>query len=77
LIIDINCKAPAELLADEELTKLFEYSEILLQQNKDSKKKLYSIHEPDVECIGKGKAHKKYEFGNKVGLLQLRGNVLF
>jgi len=59
------------------LRSFFKYSEILLQQNKDSKKKLYSIHEPDVERIGKDKAHKKYEFGNKVGFLQLRRNVLF
>ena len=28
--------------------------------------KLYSLHVPEVECIGKGKAHKPYEFGCKV-----------
>jgi IS5 family transposase len=28
--------------------------------------KLYSWHAPEVECIGKGKAHKPYEFGVKV-----------
>jgi IS5 family transposase len=27
--------------------------------------KLYSLHAPEVECIGKGKAHKPYEFGCK------------
>ena len=27
---------------------------------------MYPIHEPQVECIGKGKAHKKFEFGTKV-----------
>ncbi len=27
--------------------------------------KLYSWHAPEVECIAKGKAHKKYEFGCK------------
>ncbi len=26
------------------------------------------MHEPKVECIAKGKAGKKYEFGNKVSL---------
>ena len=30
--------------------------------------KVYSVHEPNVECIAKGKAGKKYEFGNKVSL---------
>ena len=28
--------------------------------------KIYSLHEPDVLCISKGKEHKKYEFGNKI-----------
>ena len=32
--------------------------------------KIYSIHEPDVLCIGKGKEHKKYEFGNKVSIVR-------
>ena len=31
-------------------------------------KKLYSLHAPEVECIGKGKAHRPYEFGVKVSL---------
>lgn len=30
--------------------------------------KIYSIHEPDVLCISKGKESKKYEFGNKVSI---------
>ena len=30
--------------------------------------KLYSLHAPEVECIGKGKAHKPYEFGVKVSI---------
>ncbi len=29
---------------------------------------MYSVHAPEVYCIGKGKAHKKYEFGNKVSV---------
>jgi len=32
-------------------------------------KVLYSFHAPEVECIGKGKLNKPYEFGNKVGLV--------
>ncbi|WP_317201529.1 IS5 family transposase [Janthinobacterium sp.] len=31
--------------------------------------KIYSVHAPEVECIAKGKAHKQYEFGVKVGLV--------
>ena len=37
-------------------------------QKRDSKKRLYSLHEPAVVCISKGKEHKKYEFGNKVSI---------
>ena len=33
-----------------------------------AKEKIYSWHAPEVECIGKGKAHKKYEFGCKTSL---------
>jgi transposase, IS5 family len=31
--------------------------------------KIYSVHAPEVECIAKGKAHKQYEFGVKVGIV--------
>jgi hypothetical protein len=41
---------------------------ILTQQRHDSPK-LYSVHAPETECISKGKVHKKYEFGCKVGLV--------
>lgn len=43
-------------------------AERLLAQKKNDKKKLYSLHAPEVECISKGKAHKKYEFGVKVSV---------
>jgi IS5 family transposase len=41
---------------------------ILAQQPK-GRNKLYSLHAPEVECISKGKAHKRYEFGVKVGVV--------
>jgi IS5 family transposase len=40
--------------------------EKILSQEGDSKNKIYSIHEPHVYCVAKGKDHKKYEFGSKV-----------
>ena len=43
--------------------------ERLLSQQKTDKNKLYSLHAPEVECIGKGKVHKKYEFGVKIGVV--------
>ena len=45
----------------ERLTVIYR---VLIQQ-RDDKNKVYSIHEPDVLCIAKGKEHKPYEFGNK------------
>ncbi len=41
----------------------------VFEQKRDSKDKIYSMHEPEVSCIAKGKAHKKYEFGSKVGIV--------
>jgi len=46
-----------------------EIFEKILAQKKEDKHKIYSIHEPEVECITKGKEHKKYEFGNKVSII--------
>lgn len=43
-------------------------AEQLLCQGRNDKNKLYSLHAPEVECIAKGKAHKKYEFGVKVSV---------
>ena len=40
----------------------------ILSQRRQGKNKLYSMHAPEVECISKGKAHKKYEFGCKVSV---------
>ncbi len=42
----------------------------LLRQRREDRgrDKLYSLHAPEVECIGKGKAHARFEFGVKVSL---------
>ncbi len=40
---------------------------LLLQKPKD-KRKLYALHEPAVDCISKGKARVRYEFGTKVSV---------
>ena len=41
---------------------------VLTQKRRDPYPKVYSLHAPEVECIGKGKAHKPYEFGCKVSV---------
>ena len=45
----------------------------VLSQTRHSKDKIYSLHEPDVACIAKGKSHKQYEFGSKVSIATLPG----
>ena len=51
-----------------ELIELLARIERLLVQRREDSHKLYSMHAPEVECIAKGKAHKKYEFGVKVSV---------
>ncbi len=48
----------------------------ILEQKKDTKNKIYSIHEPYVCCISKGKEHKKYEFGNKASFVKTDSGVI-
>ena len=40
----------------------------LLAQKRDDKNRLYALHAPEVECIAKGKARTRYEFGVKVSI---------
>src|SRR5262249_39654366 len=41
---------------------------VLEQERRQRGRKVYSLHAPEVECIGKGKAHRPYEFGVKVSI---------
>lgn len=41
----------------------------VLAQKKTDTNKIYSLHEPHVQCISKGREHKKYEFGSKVSII--------
>ncbi len=54
---------------NEKAETLLEKANILFNQKKDDKNKLYSIHALEVECIQKGKVHKKFEFGCKVSFV--------
>jgi IS5 family transposase len=58
---------------DEMLTAIFAQPlsrawRVLKQKKRQDAPKIYSMHAPEVECIGKGKAHKPYEFGVKVSI---------
>jgi IS5 family transposase len=65
VIRDIERKCP---VPDEQLSSLLSISKRILSQQREDKNKVYSVHEPSVACISKGKAHKRYEFGSKVSL---------
>lgn len=64
-IRDIERKSPEPSPA---LTHLLDLAKRLEVQQRDDKNKLYSVHAPEVECIAKGKVHKRYEFGCKVSV---------
>ena len=50
------------------LQTLMQRAERIRSQRPKDKNKLYALHAPEVECIGKGKARKPYEFGVKVSV---------
>jgi len=41
----------------------------ILSQKRSDSRKIYSLHEPEVYCMSKGKEHKKYEFGAKASVV--------
>ena len=63
LVRELGRKLPAESYRTD-----LELFERVLRQKRQDKNKVYSLHEPEVRCISKGKEHKKYEFGSKVSI---------
>ena len=61
--IERHCPVP-----DEQLQSLMQIGSRIYHQQQKDKNKVYSVHAPEVECISKGKAHKRYEFGCKVSV---------
>jgi len=59
---------------DVSWNELLAMAKRLLDQKRNDNNKLYSLHAPEVECISKGKAHKRYEFGVKTGLASTSGD---
>ena len=44
---------------------------------RETQREIYSLHEPHIYCVAKGKEHKKYEFGTKASLAMTKhGGVL-
>jgi IS5 family transposase len=70
LLRDVMRKLPESSLTTrhEELER---YRRAVNQERHD-KNKIYSLHEPEVSCICKGKEHKKYEFGSKAAIVMTK-----
>lgn len=64
-----KCHVPNKKLSD-----LLDTAQKIHAQQRKDKNKVYSVHEPHVYCIAKGKIHKRYEFGNKVSIVSSSKN---
>jgi len=57
-----------DVLADKYAEHFYLFMRILLQE-KNSKNKIYSLHEPHAYAVGKGKDHKAWEYGTKASIV--------
>ncbi|MEE8293549.1 MAG: IS5 family transposase, partial [Kiloniellales bacterium] len=74
---DVGRKIAGDDEQEARFARLLGLVERLLAQQPKDKNKLYSLHAPEVVCIAKGKAHKRYEFGCKVGIAATNREGLF
>jgi IS5 family transposase len=70
LFRDIDRKIAGDAAAEIAFAGPLDLVARLLRQRREDRgrSKLYSLHAPEVECIGKGKAHARFEFGVKISL---------
>ena len=62
-----------KIAGDADLKAVFAQPLLLARRVREQRQrqrgpKVFSLHAPEVECIGKGKAHRPYEFGVKVSV---------
>lgn len=74
LVRELNRELTEQQLSEYE--KILSIFNQILTQTKTSKNKIYSIHEPNVKCIAKGKEHKPYEFGNKSSIAKTQNGII-
>jgi IS5 family transposase len=72
ILRDIENKRGNKALSAKFLQQI-ELANKLLVQEKNTPKKIYSLHEPEVCCIGKGKERIRYEFGQKAAIVKTNG----
>jgi transposase, IS5 family len=69
IIRDIRRKIAGNTVLEERFGPLLDLAlRVRHQEQRQRGPKVYSLHAPEVECIGKGKARKPYEFGCKVSI---------
>jgi len=69
VIRDIGRRIPGNDALEQAFARELNLARRVLSQERGQRgRKVYSLHAPEVECIGKGKAHKPYEFGVKVSV---------
>lgn len=68
LLRDLERKMPEERM--EVYEEYFEMYWYVWNQERGDTNRIYSLHEPQVYCISKGKSHKKYKYGCKVAVVR-------
>ena len=74
LLRELQRKLPADILplyAND-----FSLYQRVLNQKRSDKHKVYSLHEPHVYCMSKGKEHQRYEFGTKASIATTRDSKI-
>lgn len=75
LMRELQRKLPPAVLDQEQ--EHFALYQRVIEQRKRDKNKVYSLHEADVYCVGKGKDHKPYEYGRKASIVSTKdSNIL-
>ena len=68
LVRDIERKIAGKPDLERASAAVLDRVKALLAQRPDDKHKIYALHAPEVECIAKGKARTRYEFGVKTSI---------
>jgi transposase, IS5 family len=72
---DIERKIAGDWQLQEAFRPVAEPIARLLTQNKQDRQKIYARHAPEVECMAKGKARTRFEFGVKASFVVINAHA--
>jgi IS5 family transposase len=72
---DVSRKIAGDPALEAVFATVLERTAQILDQNPQDRGKLYALHAPEVECIGKGKARTRYEFGVKTSIATINARA--